>query len=81
MEIRGRRTAGRSPLGQPDLSRSVGFGNVGLGSHPAVPLASRGRLLSDVKLKQQVQELTFGLEGRLAQGKRPYSAAASGGRV
>jgi hypothetical protein len=52
-----------------------------LGSHPAVPLASGGRLLSDVKLKQQVQEPTLGLEGRLAPGKRPYPAAAPGGRV
>jgi hypothetical protein len=39
---------------------------VGFGSHPALPLASGGRLLSDVKLKQQVQEPTLGLEGRLA---------------
>jgi hypothetical protein len=46
-----------------------------------VPVASGERLLSDVKLKQQVQELTLGLEGRLAPGKRLYSAAASGGRV
>jgi hypothetical protein len=30
------------------------------GSHSAVPLASGGRLLSRVKLKQQVQELTLG---------------------
>jgi hypothetical protein len=34
-----------------------------------------------VKPKQQGQELTSGLEGRVAPGKRPYSAAASGGRV
>src|SRR4029450_11371292 len=51
------------------------------GSHPAVPLASGGRLLSDVKLKQQVQEPTLGLEGRLApekSGRTPWRPRTAG---
>jgi hypothetical protein len=37
------------------------------GSHPAVPLTSGGRLLSDVKLKHRGQELTLGSKVGLLQ--------------
>jgi hypothetical protein len=47
------------------------------GSCLVVALTARGGALSDVKLKKQDQALTLGFEGRLAPGKRPYSAAAS----
>jgi hypothetical protein len=54
---------------------------VPLGVTPCRPARLRRTLLSNVKLKQQVQEPTLGLEGRLAPVKRPYPAAASNGRV
>ena len=59
----------------------VDFGKVGLGSNLAVPLTSGGGLLSGAKLKREDQEVTLGLEGRLAPGKKRYSGVTSNSRV
>jgi hypothetical protein len=48
---------------------------------PCRPTGPGGGPLSDVRLENQDQDLTLGLEGRLALGKRPCSAKASNGGV
>ena len=50
-------------------------GRVRFGSHLAVQAATTERPQSGVKLKQQDQKLTLGLEGRPIAGKRPYFGA------
>ena len=51
------------------------------GVTPCRPGDPRQGPLSDVRLENQDQDLTLGLEGRLALGKRPCSAKASNGGV